>query len=76
MKHTMAIPGLVNVHAADQDVHVDQKLEIHDPDDLVFEAKDERVGKFRSVYLRNRFEGTESVYDGLEADRMFYENVE
>ena len=75
MKHTLAIPGLINVHAVDQDVHVDQKIEIHDPDDLVFEGKDERVGRFRSMYLRNRFEGTESVYDGLEKDMLFYEDV-
>jgi twinfilin-like protein len=75
MTHTLAIPGLINVHAADQDVHVDQKLEIHDPDDLVFEGRDERVGTFRSVYLRNRFEGTESMYENLEADRTFYANV-
>jgi twinfilin-like protein len=75
MKHTMAIPGLINVHAQDQDVHVDQKIEMHDPDDLVFEAKDERIGKFRSVYLRNKFEGTESTYGNLEADKAFYDKV-
>ena len=75
MKHTMAIPGLINVHAKDADVHVDQKIEIHDPEDLVFEAKDERIGKFRSVYLRNRFEGTESTYRTMEADKAFYEAV-
>jgi twinfilin-like protein len=76
MKHTMAIPGLINVHAQDQKVHVDQKIEIHDLDDLVFEAKDERIGKFRSVYLRNRFQGTESTYDNLEVDKDFYDKVE
>ncbi|KAL1796761.1 hypothetical protein ACET3X_005301 [Alternaria dauci] len=75
MKHTMAIPGLINVHSQDQNVHVDQKIEIHDPEDLVFEAKDERVGKFRSVYLRNKFEGTESTYENLEADKIFYDEV-
>ena len=75
MKHTMAIPGLINVHAEDQGVHVDQKLEIHDPEDLGFEAKDSRIGKFRSVYLRNTFEGTESRYEGLERDKQFYDGV-
>ena len=77
MKHTMAIPGLVNVHAEEQGVRVDQKLEIHDPADLVFDgAGDERIGKFRSVYLRNAFEGTESTYAGMQADKAFYEAVE
>jgi twinfilin-like protein len=75
MKHTMAIPGLVNVHAKDQGVHVDQKIEIHDPEDLVYEAKDERIGKFRSMYLRNSFQGTESTYENLEADKAFYDAV-
>ena len=75
MKHTMAIPGLINVHAEDAGVHVDQKVEIHEPGELVFEGKDERVGKFRSVYLRGRFEGTEAVYEGLEGDRKYYEGV-
>ena len=75
MKHTMAIPGLVNVHAQDQGVHVDQKIEIHSPEDLVFETKDERIGKFRSMYLRNRFEGTESKYDNLKADEAFHNAI-
>ncbi|KAF2844855.1 actin monomer binding protein-like protein [Plenodomus tracheiphilus IPT5] len=75
MKHTMAIPGLINVHAEDAGVHVDQKIEIHDPEDLVFTEKDEKVGKFRSMYLRNEYEGTESVYDNLEKDADFYKNV-
>jgi twinfilin-like protein len=75
MKHTMAIPGLVNVHTQDQGMHVDQKIEIHDPEDLVFEAKDERIGKFRSMYLRNRFEGTESTYDNMRTDKAFYDAV-
>jgi twinfilin-like protein len=76
MKHTMAIPGLINVHVQDQGVYVDQKIEIHDPEDLVFEAKDRRMGKFRSVYLRYRFDGTESTYESLEADKAFYDAVE
>lgn len=75
MTYTVAIPGLVNIHAKEQGVHVDQKIEIHDPEDLVFETKNERVGKFRSMYLRNRFDGTESKYEGLEADMAFYDAI-
>jgi twinfilin-like protein len=75
MKHTMAIPGLVNVHAKDQGVHMDQRIEIHDPEDLVYEAKDERIGKFKSMYLRNSFQGTESTYESLEADKAFYDAI-
>lgn len=75
MKHTMAIPGLVNVHAEDCGVHVDQKIEIHEPEDLVFEESDDKVGRFRSVYLRNGFQGTESQYEGLESDKQFYDAV-
>ena len=75
MKHTMAIPGLVNVHAKDCGVHVDQKIEIHEPGDLVFEV-DEKVGRFRSVYLRGAWKGTESEYEELERDTTFYDAVE
>lgn len=75
MKHTMAIPGLVNVHAEDCGVHVDQKIEIHEPEDLVFEKGDQKVGRFRSVYLRGGWRGTESEYEGLERDREFYDAV-
>lgn len=89
MKHTMAIPGLINVHAEDMGVHVDQKVEIHEPDELMehFDVElvgankgeqtkpDDRIGKYRSVYLRNRFEGTESQYSNLEADKKFYDDL-
>lgn len=75
MKHTMAIPGLVNVHAEDCGVHIDQKIEIHEPRDLAFEEGDEKVGKFRSMYLRGDWQGTESQYDGLERDIEFYNAV-
>jgi twinfilin-like protein len=75
MTHTLAIPGLINVHAADQDVHVDQKLEIHDPDEVVFGGEDGRVGRFRSLYVGKRGGGTESTYENLEADKVFYENL-
>lgn len=75
MKHTMAIPALVNIHAEDCGVHVDQKIEIHEPEDLVFEQGDEKVGRFRSVYLRGEWQGTESQYEGLERDKKFYDAV-
>ncbi|KAH7065991.1 hypothetical protein BKA63DRAFT_537922 [Paraphoma chrysanthemicola] len=74
MKHTMAIPGLL-VHAEDVDVVADQKIEIHDPDDLVFESKDRRMGKFRSMFNRKGFEGTEYVYENLEADKKYLDDV-
>jgi len=63
----MAIPGLINVIAKDNGVDVDQKIEIHDAEDVVFEEKDKRIGQFRSIYLRNRFEGTESTWEGMES---------
>jgi twinfilin-like protein len=65
MTHTLAIPGLINIIAKDQGVNVDQKIELHDPEDLVFEERDERIGKFRSMYLRNEWNGTESLYEGM-----------
>lgn len=71
----MVIPGLVNVHAEDSGVHVDQKIEIHEPEDLIFEEGDAKIGKFRSVYLRGGWQGTESQYDGLERDLDFYNAV-
>jgi twinfilin-like protein len=71
----MAIPGLVNVHAEDCGVHVDQKIEIHEPDELVFDESDKRVGRFRSVYLRGEWKGTESRYEGLERDGAFWNAV-
>jgi twinfilin-like protein len=75
MKHTMAIPGLL-VHAEDVGVLVDQKIEIHDPEDLVFEAKDDRVGRFRSMYARKGvYKGTEMQYEALERDKQFAENI-
>jgi twinfilin-like protein len=70
MKHTMAIPGLI-VHAQDVGIHVDRNSEIHDPADLVFEQEDARAGRFRSVFNRKGFAGTEYVYENLEADRAF-----
>ncbi|KAF9691762.1 hypothetical protein EKO04_010409 [Ascochyta lentis] len=75
MKHTMAIPGLVNLHAQDSGVHVDQKIEIHDPEDLVFGERDDRVGRFRSMYLRGEWKGTESQYEALDRDGEFYNDV-
>ncbi|KAF2678128.1 hypothetical protein K458DRAFT_377137 [Lentithecium fluviatile CBS 122367] len=66
MKHTMAIPGLVNIIAKNNGVNVDQKIEIHDVEDLVFEERDERIGQFRSMYLRGGMRGTESTWEGME----------
>ena len=74
MKHTMAIPGLL-VHAEGVDIHVNQKIEIHEPEELVFEDKDERVGRFRSMYARKGFNGTELQYEGLERDRVFADKL-
>jgi twinfilin-like protein len=75
MKHTMAIPGLINIHAEECGVRVDYKIEIHDPEDLVFEERDERVGRFRSMYLRGGWHGTESQYEALDKDKEFYDAV-
>lgn len=75
MKHTMAIPGLINVIAKDNGVSVDQKLEIHDPEELEFAMQDERIGKFRSMYLRNEFAGTESQWEGMEQQQKMLNAV-
>ena len=75
MKHTMAIPGLVNIIAKDNGVNVDQKLEIHDADELDFGKKDERIGKFRSMYLRNEFTGTESQWEGMGEQQKILDTV-
>ncbi|KAK7189640.1 cofilin/tropomyosin-type actin-binding protein [Paraphaeosphaeria sporulosa] len=75
MKHTMAIPGLINIIAKDNSVSVDQKLEIHDPEELDFEQKDERIGKFRSMYLRNEWAGTESQWAGMEAQQKILDAI-
>jgi twinfilin-like protein len=66
MKHTMAIPGLINIIAKDNGVDVDQKVEIHEPEELEFEETDKRIGMFRSMYLRNGVKGTESTWEGME----------
>jgi twinfilin-like protein len=66
MKHTLAIPGLVNIIAKDNGVDIDQKIEIHDGEDLTFEERDRRIGQFRSMYLRNESKGTESMWEGME----------
>lgn len=73
MKHTMAIPGLL-VHAQDAGILVNQKIEIHEPDELDFDAgkdRDPRVGRFRSMYRREGFSGTELMYEGMERDKEF-----
>ncbi|KAF2448957.1 hypothetical protein P171DRAFT_428931 [Karstenula rhodostoma CBS 690.94] len=75
MKHTVAIPGLINIITKDNGVNVDQKLEIHDPEEVDFAQKDERIGKFRSMYLRNKFSGTESQWEGMEAQQKILDAV-
>lgn len=89
MTHTMAIPGLL-VHAEDVGVKADRTMEIHDVEEAVFEEGmgnregkgAERKegdgidkGKFRSVYRREGFVGTELGYAGLERDREFADAV-
>ncbi|KAF2027589.1 hypothetical protein EK21DRAFT_71505 [Setomelanomma holmii] len=69
MKHTMAIPGLL-VHAEDVGVVVDRKIEIHEPDELVFEGLEiANGGRFRSMFNRKGFEGTELQYRNMERDK-------
>jgi twinfilin-like protein len=75
MTHTMAIPGLL-VHAEDAGIHVDVKTEIHEPSDLVFEEKHETKGRFRSLWNRDDFKGTENMYAGMEADKAFIDNLD
>lgn len=66
MAHTVAIPGLINVIARERGLTVDQKIEIHELDDLVFEGGDDRIGKFRSLYLLNDRNGTESTWEDMD----------
>ncbi|PVI06319.1 hypothetical protein DM02DRAFT_514817, partial [Periconia macrospinosa] len=80
MKHTLALPGLVNVIARDVGAHVDWKVEIHDVEDLDLDLDlgedgdgqrgggggGRREGKYRSMYLRNEIVGTESQWEGME----------
>jgi len=75
MKHTLAIPGLINIIARDNGIDVDQKIEIHEPEDLDFTMEDKRVGKFRSMYLRNDFVGTESQWEGMEDSQRLLDTV-
>ena len=75
MKATMAIPGLVNVIARDEGVDVGQKVEIHEAGELEFLEGDERVGRYRSMYLRGGRVGTESVWEGMEGDQKVLDGV-
>ena len=75
MTHTLAIPGLVNLIAKEVGIEVDQKIEIHDRDELVFEEKDKRIGKFRSMYLRNESVGTESIWENMEATQKILDSI-
>ncbi|KAL5117564.1 Twinfilin-1 [Pleosporales sp. CAS-2024a] len=75
MQSTMAIPGLL-VHAEDAGIRVDQKIEIHDPSDVEFESvRDARAGRFRSMYRREGYNGTELVYKGMARDKAFLDSV-
>lgn len=67
MTNIMAIPGLVNIITKENGVNVDQKIEIHDVEDLEFEESDKRIGRFRSLYLLNESKGTESRWEGMPA---------
>ncbi|KAF2714717.1 hypothetical protein K504DRAFT_486553 [Pleomassaria siparia CBS 279.74] len=67
MTHTMAIPGLVNIIAKENGLEIDQKIEIHGADELEFAERDQRIGRFRSMYLRNEFVGTESTWENMDA---------
>ena len=75
MTHTLAIPGLVNLIAKEVSIEVDQKIEIHDRDELVFEEKDKRIGKFRSMYLRNESVGTESTWENMEDTQKIPDSI-
>ncbi|KAH7408608.1 hypothetical protein DE146DRAFT_675627 [Phaeosphaeria sp. MPI-PUGE-AT-0046c] len=78
MTHTMAIPGLL-VHAEDAGVKADRTMEIHELGEAVFEDNDVEGGegkeRFRSMYRREGFVGTELGYEGLERDREFADGV-
>ncbi|KAF2001635.1 hypothetical protein P154DRAFT_464080 [Amniculicola lignicola CBS 123094] len=67
MKHTMAIAGLVNIIAKEAGINVDQKIEIHEREDLEFEQGDDRIGRFRSVFslTGSTRVGTESTWEGM-----------
>ncbi|KAF2875142.1 hypothetical protein BDV95DRAFT_603909 [Massariosphaeria phaeospora] len=75
MGHTLAIPPLINIIAKDNGVNVDQKIEIHDGDNLDFARKDERIGKYRSLYMRNEFVGTESTWEKMDEYQKVLDSV-
>ncbi|PSN74614.1 hypothetical protein BS50DRAFT_540004 [Corynespora cassiicola Philippines] len=75
MTHTMAIAGLVNVIAKDNGVVVDQKVEIHEPEDLNFGMEEKPAGKFRSMYLRDNIQGTESTWGNMEQDQKVLDSI-
>lgn len=87
MKHTLAIPGLL-VHAEDVGVSVDRRIESHEVGDVCFddaagdgdgneegEGNTKRQGKYRSMYNRKGFVGTELVYGNIDADREVLEKA-
>lgn len=75
MTHTMAIAGLVNVIAKDNGVVIDQKVEIHEPEDLSFGMEEKPAGKFRSMYLRDNIQGTESTWGNMEQDQKVLDSI-
>ncbi|KAF2795092.1 hypothetical protein K505DRAFT_374155 [Melanomma pulvis-pyrius CBS 109.77] len=75
MTYVMAIPGLINIIAKECGINVDQKIEIHDREELEFGERDKRIGKFRSMYLRNEFVGTESTWESMEASQKVLDSI-
>ncbi|KAF2270117.1 actin monomer binding protein-like protein [Lojkania enalia] len=66
MASIMAIAGLISITAKNMGANIDQKIEIHDGEDLEFEEGDEKIGRFRSLYLLNPREGTESIWSNTD----------
>lgn len=76
------------MHAEDCGVDVDRRREIHDLGDLGLEMDDgegdqaekgdgdEKIEvKYRSMFERKAFKGTELVYGNLESDRQILEGI-
>jgi twinfilin-like protein len=78
MVHTLALPGLVNVHARDAGVRVDRRLEVHGAEEVGFEEEEGAGGKvsgrWRSLFL-GEVRGTEGWFEELEGDREFWNGV-
>jgi hypothetical protein len=78
--HTLALPGLGNVHAPDAGLRVDRRLEVHGAGEVLgFDQEREEEqgkvsGRWRSLFLTEG-RGTEAWYEGLEGDREFWDGV-